>query len=78
LLGGPRGGPVGIGERLAIHNTRAGTSQAPGVFIRFDRTVGADLGWPDSQNWWDQFKDKLAGLTSGAVAGFVMTKLNGR
>jgi hypothetical protein len=77
LLGGPRGGPVGTGERLAIHNAKAGTARVPGVLIHFDRTVGGDIGWPDSRTWWDQAKDKLAGLTSEAIAKLVMAKLNG-
>ncbi|GAB3006825.1 hypothetical protein GCM10027184_75380 [Saccharothrix stipae] len=77
LLGGPRGGPVGTGERLAIHNAKACTATVPGVLIHFDRTVGCDIGWPDSQPWWDQAKDKLAGFTKEAITKLVMAKLNG-
>lgn len=77
LLGGVAGRPVNCGDRLAIHNTKAGSAQAPGVLIYFDRTAGGDIGWPDSQTWWDQAKDKLPGLAKDAVTKLVMAKLNG-
>lgn len=77
LLGGADGSAVDCGDRLAIHNTRAGSPRTPGVLIHFDRTVGGDIGWPDSQTWWDQAKDKLAGMAREAVTKLVMAKLSG-
>jgi hypothetical protein len=52
LLGGKIGKPVRSGDWLAIYNTE--TKQP---LIYFDRTVGGDIGWPDSETWPDQITD---------------------
>jgi hypothetical protein len=52
LLGGKIGKPVRSGDWLAIYNTE--TKQP---LIYFDRTVGGDIGWPDSETWPDQIAD---------------------
>ncbi|WP_181774952.1 hypothetical protein [Amycolatopsis pittospori] len=77
LLGGVTGRPVECGDRLAIHNAKAGSADVPGVLIHFDRTVGGDIGWPDSQSWWDQVKDKLPGIAKDALTALIMAKLRG-
>jgi hypothetical protein len=77
LLGGVAGRPVNRGDRLAIHNAKAGSTQVPGVLIYFDRTFGGNIGWPDSQTWWDQAKDMLPGLARDVVTKLVMAKLSG-
>jgi hypothetical protein len=77
VLGGVSGSPVNRGDRVALHNAKAGTAQVPGVLLSFDRTVGADLGWPDSKTWWDQVKDKVPGLAKDALAALIMAKLRG-
>jgi hypothetical protein len=46
LLGGKIGEQVRSGDWLAIYNT---TTKQPLMY--FDRTVGADIGWPDSKTW---------------------------
>lgn len=52
LLGGKVGTQVRSGDWLAIYNT---VTRQP--LISFDRNVGADLGWPDSERWEDQVDD---------------------
>jgi hypothetical protein len=52
LLGGKIGKQVRSGDWLAIYNTE--TKQP---LIYFDRTVGGDIGWPDSETWPDQIAD---------------------
>jgi hypothetical protein len=47
------------------------------VLIYFDRTFGGNIGWPNSQTWWDQAKDMLPGLAKDVVTKLVMAKLNG-
>jgi hypothetical protein len=77
LLGAVAGRPVECGDRLAIHNAKAGSADVPGVLIAFDRTVGGDIGWPDSKTWLDQATDKVFDLAKDAVTKLVMAKLNG-
>ncbi len=77
LLGKATGRPVECGDRLAILNAKAGSSQSPGVLIAFDRTVGADIGWPDSRTWLDQLPGILAGLAEETVKKMIMAKLAG-
>jgi hypothetical protein len=54
LIGSPgtAGRPVKTGEWLGIWN-----EGEKGFFIYFDRNMGVDLGWPDSQRWEDQLAD---------------------
>ena len=52
LLGGRIGTEVRSGDWLAIYNT---VTQQP--LISFDRNVGADIGWPNSERWEDQILD---------------------
>jgi hypothetical protein len=54
ILGGKIGTPVRSGDWLAIYNT---VTRQP--LIYFDRTVGADIGWPDSETWGDQVYDAV-------------------
>jgi hypothetical protein len=51
VLGGTPGTPVGCGEPVAIHNVRATSASVPGLLRWFDRSVGGDLGWPDTRTW---------------------------
>ena len=69
VVGHVTGRPVNCGDRVAIHNAKAGSTQSPDALIYFDRTVGGDIGWPDSKIWWDQAKD--------AMTKMVMAKLGG-
>ena len=46
------GTPVRSGDWLAIYNT---TTKQP--LIYFDRTVGGDIGWPNSETWSEQIGD---------------------
>ena len=52
LLGGKIGTEVRSGDWLAIYNT---VTKQP--LIYFDRTVGGDIGWPNSETWGDQLGD---------------------
>jgi len=54
LLGGKKGQVVRSGDRLAIYNT---VTKQP--LISFDRTVGADIGWPNSETWGEQISDAV-------------------
>lgn len=54
LLGGKKGQVVRSGDRVAIYNT---VTKQP--LIYFDRTVGGDIGWPDSKTWGQQLKDRV-------------------
>ncbi len=54
LLGGKIGTQVRSGDWLAIYNT---VTRQP--LISFDRTVGADIGWPDSETWGEQVRDAV-------------------
>lgn len=78
ILGGVAGKPVKTGDRVAIHNAKAGSSSVPGVLIFFDRTVGGDIGWPDSKTWLEQGSEKIFGMAKDAVTKLVMEKLGGR
>ncbi|MFT4215953.1 MAG: hypothetical protein QM619_02050 [Micropruina sp.] len=63
LLGGVPGTPIKDGDRVAIYNERAGSDDSDGNFlIYFNRTVGGDIGWPDSKSWWQQLKAELPGI----------------
>jgi hypothetical protein len=54
LLGGRIGQEVRSGDWLAIYNT---VTKQP--LIYFDRTVGADIGWPNSETWGQQIEDAV-------------------
>jgi hypothetical protein len=54
LLGGKLGQEVRSGDWLAIYNT---VTKQP--LISFDRTVGADIGWPNSETWGRQVLDAV-------------------
>ncbi len=54
LLGGKKGQVVKTGDRLSVYNT---VTKQP--LIYFDRTVGGDIGWPNSKTWGDQIYDKV-------------------
>jgi hypothetical protein len=54
ILGGGKAGPVSPNEYLAIYNQKAGE-----FFIFFDRTAGADIGWPSSKTWGKQLSEKV-------------------
>jgi len=54
LLGGKIGEQVRSGDWLALYNQTAGD-----CMIDFDRTVGADIGWPSSETWTDQILDAV-------------------
>ena len=42
------------GDRLSIYNT---VTKQP--LIYFDRTVGGDIGWPNSETWGQQISDAV-------------------
>jgi hypothetical protein len=75
LLGKPAGQPVQCGDRLAIYNAKAGSDTVPGVLIAFDRTVGGDIGWPDSKTWFEQAADELVAFGKKKATELVMKKL---
>jgi hypothetical protein len=77
VLGQPKGRPVQCGDRVAIHNAKAGSATVPGVLIAFDRTVGGDIGWPDSKTWVQQGQDILLKQAKDQVTKLVMAKLGG-
>lgn len=53
ILGGTAGTPVRTGQdKVVIFNL---THQEPLMY--FDRTVGGDIGWPDSQTWAEAGKE---------------------
>jgi hypothetical protein len=54
LAGGPAGQAIDPNQYLAIYNDKAGE-----FLIFFDRTAGADIGWPSSKTWGDQLKGEL-------------------
>ena len=54
LLGGTIGQEVRSGDWLALFNQTAGD-----CLIYFDRTVGGDIGWPDSETWPEVIKDAV-------------------
>jgi hypothetical protein len=55
LLGGELGKQVDPDDYLAIYNMKAAE-----CLLFFDRTAGADIGWPSSKTWRDQVGDLLA------------------
>ena len=68
FVGGTPGTPIKDGATVAIYNDEAGSDASPGNFlIYFDRTVGGDLGWPDSKTWGEQAKSKLGPLAWAAA-----------
>ena len=77
LLGGIAGQPVECGDWLAIHNAKAGSADVPGLLIDFDRSVGGDIGWPDSQTWLEEGMGELVGLAKDAAMKLIMAKLGG-
>jgi hypothetical protein len=54
-----KGLPVISGQSHAIYNLRAGEM---GFLTYFDRTVGGDIGWPDSETWLEQVPGHLKKL----------------
>ena len=71
-LPGSAGQPVKTGQRLAIWNDVAG-----GFFIRFDREVGGDFGWPTSRTWETQFKDLAWKAAKEAAKTYISTYTGG-
>lgn len=57
LLGGKKGQIVRSGDRISIYNT---VTKQP--LIYFDRTVGGDIGWPNSETWGEQVGDVVMGF----------------
>jgi len=57
LLGGPAGTVVQRNNYLAIYNTRVAE-----FFTYFDRNVGGNIGWSDSERWEDIFTGVLRDL----------------
>lgn len=49
LLGGINGTPVRCGDRLAIHNLKAGSPRTPGVLIHFDGRSAGTSGGPTAR-----------------------------
>ena len=62
LLGGKAGQEIATGQWLAIYNTKGRE-----CLLRFDRTVGGDIGWPSSQTWAAQLEDELEDQVLDAV-----------
>ena len=55
ILGGTPGQPVRRGvDHVILYNLK---NKQP--LIRFNRTKGGDIGWPDSKTWKDQAWDKV-------------------
>jgi hypothetical protein len=54
LLGGKIGEEVRSGDWLALYN-----QTAQDCLIYFDRTVGADIGWPGSETWTQEIEDAV-------------------
>lgn len=52
ILGGEKGSPVNTQSWIALYNEKSEE-----CLIFFDRTVGADIGWPSSKTWSDQLGD---------------------
>jgi hypothetical protein len=69
LMGGTPGSVVKTGDYLGIYND---TSEE--FLIYFNRTAGGDIGWPSSQTWWDQAKDKAI----AAAKEYAKSQLGGK
>jgi hypothetical protein len=54
LLGGKTGEEVRSGDWLALYS-----QTAQDCLIYFDRTVGADIGWPGSETWTQVIEDAV-------------------
>lgn len=54
LLGGKIGEEVRSGDLLALYS-----QTAQDCLIYFDRTVGADIGWPGSETWTQEIEDAV-------------------
>jgi hypothetical protein len=54
ILGGKKGDPVSTQSWIVLFNEKGGE-----CLIYFDRTVGADIGWPSSKTWSDQLGDLI-------------------
>ncbi len=72
LMGGKVGSPVKTGEYLGIYN-----DASKEFLIYFDRTAGGDIGWPSSQTWWDQGKDRVKKAAKKAAEDYVKNQLGG-
>jgi len=76
VLGGKIGQPVKANTRVALFNVNAGSDASPGnFFMYFDRTVGGDVGWPDSKTWGEQLGGKLKGLAWSAAKEYIKSRL---
>jgi hypothetical protein len=53
IIGGQEGKEVAVGDKVSLFNTKC---KLP--LICFDRSVGGDLGWPDSKTWGEVAKGK--------------------
>jgi hypothetical protein len=75
LLGGRAGSPVNARNPVAIYNTRAESGGSRGnFFIYFDRTVGGDIGWPDSTTWESKLVDLGSGLAWKVAKKLVLSQ----
>jgi len=57
IVGGTVGSPVNRNTRVAIFNAKVGE-----FFVYFDRNIGAEIGWSDSERWEDQLTGELEAL----------------
>jgi hypothetical protein len=68
ILGGKPGTAVKTREWVALYNIK---SEKGEPLINFDRTAGADIGWPSSRTWSDQIyaelKEEFKKLTKEAL-----------
>jgi hypothetical protein len=73
ILGGEVGKPIDPNEYAALYNT-----DIDEFLIFFDRNVGGDLGWPNSERWEDQIDDYIGKAVKKyakkAYADFVASK----
>lgn len=76
LLGGAIGAEINTRAPVAIYNSKAGSAASPGSFLmHFDRTVGGDIGWPDSRTWGEQLGSFGTGLAWSAAKKLVLAEL---
>jgi len=74
LIGTPgtAGQPVKTGQWLAIWN-----EVEKGFLIYFDRNMGWDAGWPDSQRWEDQLLDLVWNESKEAAEEYINSYAKG-
>jgi hypothetical protein len=89
IIGAGRQDPVRPQNTFREATDRNGRGTSPS-FLRYqerasginlgwaeDRTVGGDIGRPDSRTWWGQAEDQPAWPAEEAVVKLVMSKLKG-